>query len=133
MATSVANHLDIAEEYLAAWKHKDIHRIAKLVHCDIELTTPVAKASGSRDFLASCERIFPMLEDVRLRAKFADEHQAMLAYDFVFKPPTGVIRAANLMTFEDGVIRSIELFLDPRPLEKSSQEPKQTETHPAHR
>jgi hypothetical protein len=51
MAGAIANILDIA-----AWKRKDLHGIAKLIHCDIELTSPFAKVSGSESFLAAVQK-----------------------------------------------------------------------------
>jgi len=44
----------------------------------------------------------------------------MLVYDFVLKNPIGVIRTASLLAFAGESIRSIELFFDARPFEKSA-------------
>jgi hypothetical protein len=129
MTTTIANPLEIAEEYIAALKRKDLHGIAKLIHCDIELTSPVTKVSGSENFLATVERLLPLVTDIRLRATFANERQAMLVYDFVFHPPVGIARAANLMTFQEHQIRSVELFLDPRPFENLAD--RESATHGA--
>jgi hypothetical protein len=120
MTIEAIHHVDIAKEYLAAWKRKDADGIARLVHPEVRLKSPVADLTGREVFLAMCRKIFPILEDVSIRAKFASETQAMLVYDFVLKSPIGVTRTANLMTFEGELIRSVELFFDARPFERSS-------------
>jgi hypothetical protein len=119
MPGAVMHTVEIAEEYLAVWKRKDAGGIAKLLHSGVHLKSPIADLKGCEAFLATCGKIFPHLEDVVVRARFASEKQAMLVYDFVLKEPIGVTRTANLMTFQGELIRSIELFFDARPFEKS--------------
>jgi hypothetical protein len=122
MSTAVIHTLDVAEEYLAAWKRKDIEGIAKLVHPEIHLKSPVADVTGRESFLITCQKIFPILTDVRIHAKFASETRAMMTYDFALHEPLGVTRTANLMTFERRLIRSVELFFDARPFEKPGEQ-----------
>jgi hypothetical protein len=119
MPGAVMHTVEIAEEYLAAWKRKDAGGIAKLLHSDVHLESPIADLKGRETFLATCRKIFPRLKDVVVRARFASEKQAMLVYDFVLKEPIGVTRTANLMTFDGELIRSIELFFDAMPFEKT--------------
>jgi hypothetical protein len=118
MSTAVIHTAEIAQEYLAAWKRKDAGGIARLVHPDVRLKSPIAELAGREPFLTMCRKIFPQLEDVVVRATFATETQAMIAYDFVMKAPLGLTRTANLMTFDGDLIRSVELFFDARPFEK---------------
>lgn len=109
--------LSLAEEYLDAWKRKDLQGISRLVHPEIDLKSPLVEVSGRDAFLGTCEKILPMLLDVRIHAKFASQTQAMMVYDFVLKEPIGTTRTANLMTFEKHLIRSVELLFDARPFE----------------
>lgn len=118
MADIATHVLDIAQEYLAAWQRKDADGIANLLHPEVRLKSPVAELSGREPFLMMCQKIFPTLKDVSIRARFAAGNQAMLVYDFVLQEPLGVTRTANLMTFEGDLIRSVELFFDARPFEK---------------
>jgi hypothetical protein len=120
MSSTVVHTIEVAQEYLAAWKRKDADAIARLVHPDVRLKSPIAGLSGREPFLMMCRKIFPMLEGVIVRAAFSSETQAMLVYDFVLKEPIGVTRTANLMTFEGDLIRSVELFFDARPFEKTT-------------
>jgi hypothetical protein len=59
--------------------------------------------------------VFGMTKALHLRAGFASGDQAMLVYDLEFQDPIGSCPTANLMTFQDGLIRTIELFYDARP------------------
>ena len=55
-----------------------------------------------------------------MRVKFAFGNQVMLAYDLNCVSPIGTIRVAALMTFEDNLISSIELFFDARAFDKKN-------------
>jgi hypothetical protein len=117
MPGAVMHTLEIVEEYLAAWKRKDADGIARLLHPDVHLKSPITDSEGRESFLVMCRKAFPRLEDIVIRAKFASETQAITVYDFVLNEPIGLTRTANLMTFEGELIRSVELFFDARPFE----------------
>jgi hypothetical protein len=119
MPSAVMHSVEIVQQYLAAWKRKDADGIAKLLHPAVRLKSPVADLRGREAFLAMCRKIFPQLEDVIVRAKFATKEQAMAVYDFVLKEPIGATRTANLITFDGELIRSVELFFDARRFEES--------------
>jgi hypothetical protein len=118
MPRVVMHTAEIAQEYFAAFKRKDAEEIAKLLHPEVHLKSPIADFTGREPFLAMCRKIFPQLEDLVVRAEFASETEVVTIYDFVLKQPIGRTRTANLMIFEDGLIRSVELFFDARPFEK---------------
>lgn len=118
MATATAHALNIGEEYLAAWKRKDIHTIGNLVHPEIHLKSPITEVRGKQEFLKTCDNIFKMLDDVKIQAKFGSENQAIFIYEFLLKPPLGPVKTANLMTLDGDLIRSVELLFDARPFEK---------------
>jgi SnoaL-like domain len=120
MPSAALHTAEIAEDYLAAWKRKDVDAIARILHPDVHLKSPLADVTGRESFVMMVRKIFLELEDVIVRARFASEAEAMIVYDFVLKQPIGVTRTANLMTFEGGLIRSVELFFDARPFEKSA-------------
>jgi hypothetical protein len=67
--------------------------------------------------LASAARVFPLLERLETRAQFVSRDRAMFAYDFICREPIGVCLTAELVRFQDGLIRDIELFFDARPFE----------------
>jgi hypothetical protein len=103
--------------YLDAWSHKDLDGIAVHLHPQVHFKGPMQELNGREAVLASSERIFPLLERLDVRARFVSGERAMFAYDFVCRAPIGVCRTAELVRFEDGLIRDIELFFDARPFE----------------
>jgi hypothetical protein len=78
---------------------------------------PMQELNGREAVLTSSKRIFPLLERFEVRAQFVSGDRAMFAYDFVCRDPIGVCRTAELVRFQDGLIRDIELFFDARPFE----------------
>jgi hypothetical protein len=73
--------------------------------------------NGRDAVLAASKQIFPLLERLDVRAQFVSRQRAMFAYDFVCREPIGVCRTSELVHFQDGLIRDIELFFDARPFE----------------
>lgn len=106
-----------AASYLEAWRKKDVQAIARHLHTDVRFTGPMMKVSGRDAVIASAQRILPIVEELVIRSTFISGNQAMLVYDFVCAPPIGRCRTAELVTFEEGLIRDIELFYDARPFE----------------
>jgi hypothetical protein len=103
--------------YLDAWSRKDLDGIAVHLHPDVHFKGPMQELNGRDAVLASSRRIFPLLERLEVRARFVSGDRAMFAYDFVCRDPIGVCRTAELVGFQDGLIRNIELFFDARPFE----------------
>lgn len=114
----ITDTTSIGDEYLAAWKAKDIEGIARHIHPDIHFTSPMAETDGRETFLASSGRMFAILKDLVVRSRFASQEQAIYTYDFICSDPIGTCRTAELMTFQEGKIKSVELFFDARPFEK---------------
>ncbi len=111
-------NLETGESYLAAWKNKDIDAIASFLDPDVHFKGPMTEVDGAGAVLAGAQRMLPMLRDLQIRSKFASGNQAIFTYDFICQEPIGVCRTAELMTFENDRIKSIELFFDARPFEK---------------
>jgi ketosteroid isomerase-like protein len=103
--------------YLDAWSRKDLDGIAVHLHSDVHFKGPMQELNGREAVLASSKRVFALLERLDVRVKLVSGDRAMFAYDFVCRAPIGVCRTAELVRFEDGLIRDIELFFDARPFE----------------
>lgn len=103
--------------YMDAWARKDIAGIARHVHPDVQFLGPMVETQGRDAFLRSSEGIFRMLERIALRGTFIAGARAMFAYDFVCRPPIGIVRTGELVDFDGVLIRRIELFYDARPFE----------------
>lgn len=112
------NPMSIAESYLAAWQRKDLPEIARHLHPQVHFKGPMAEITGREAVVGSVQRMFPILKEINIQSKFAAGNQAIFTYDFLCAEPVGSCRTAELMTFEDGQIKDIELFFDARPFEK---------------
>ena len=118
----MTNLIDVADAYLNSWSRKDPDGIAATLHPDVTFKGPVAgEISGREAVVAGFARMLPLVQALHVRAKFSDGHQVMCAEDFVCREPIGSVRTAELLTFEDGLIRSIELFFDARPFEAAAR------------
>jgi len=103
--------------YLDAWSRKDLEGVAAQLHPDVHFKGPMQELNGRDAVLASATRIFPLLEKLNVRAQFISGDQAMFVYDFVCHEPIGLCRTAELVRFQDNLIRETELFFDARPFE----------------
>lgn len=109
--------------YLDAWSRKDLHGIGLYLHPSVHFKGPMQELDGRDAVLASAQRIFPLLERLDIRAQFFAGARAMFAYDFICRAPIGLCRTAELVRFDNGLIRDIELFFDARPFEAMQRAP----------
>lgn len=116
------DHLHVAETYYRHMLDKNFKAIAACLHPEVRLKSPLAQIFGKENVVLAAKSFSALLKKMNIRAKFQNEHQVMLAYDFTFPDPIGEERGATLMHFKGGLISEIELFYDARPLEKKKDE-----------
>jgi SnoaL-like domain len=104
--------------YYKAMADKDLTGMARHLHPDVRLVTPMEELTGKEAVLAAVKPLLNLIKSIKVHAKFGSEDQAMLTYDMDFAEPIGVCRAAALMTFKDGLIVRNEIFFDARPFNK---------------
>ena len=107
-----------AVAYYKAMADKDLSGMARHLHPEVRLVTPMEELTGKETVLEAAKRLLNFIASIKVRAKFGSEDQAMLAYDMDFAAPIGACRAAALMTFKDGLIVRNEIFFDARPFDK---------------
>jgi len=124
----VASTRDVVDTYLDAWKTKNADAIAACVHPDVHFTGPMTELRGRDAFVEGARKMFPLLQEYRVRAVLTNGNQAVCVYDFVCREPVGVSRTAELITLKDGRVASSEIFFDARPFEKliGTQKPPST-------
>ena len=103
--------------YMDAWSRKDLDAIGALLHPKVHFKGPMQELNGREAVLAASQKIFPLLDKFVVRQQFVSGERSMFAYDFVCREPIGLCRTAELIKFEDGLIRETELFFDARPFE----------------
>ena len=89
------------------------------------MKNPDSEITGREAYMKTVEKLMPLLEGVNVRAKFGSGNQVMLAYDFYLSEPVKVSSVANLMTVQDGLVRSVELFMDFRPFSQHTPQERQ--------
>lgn len=109
------DNITTAESYYKAMLAKDFDKMESYLDKNVEFISPLAKMHGKDEVLSSVKKLSQVLKDINIRSKFALNNQIMLAYDFIFPEPIGVLRSACLMEFTDKKISKIELFFDARP------------------
>jgi hypothetical protein len=104
------NNIERAANYYAAMVAKDFDEMGKYLDPDVQLLSPFGKTIGKQAVLDAARRSTPL--SITIRAQFGSQDQVMLAYDWEFNEPIGMLRAAALITFKDGLIVNNELFFD---------------------
>lgn len=118
-ATYPENHQNLAsaENYYDAMLAKNFDKMATYLHDKVHFIGPLATMHGKEAVVSAATNLGNILNDIQIRSKFSNNHQIMLAYDFIFPEPIGKLRAAVLMDFTDHLISKIELFYDSKPFE----------------
>ncbi len=116
------SNLIVATNYYHEMLQKNFDSMASYLHPDVLFIGPLAEISGKTAVVSAAKNLSQVLEDVKIRAKFASGNQIMFAYDFMFPEPIGKLRAAVLMEFTNNLISKIELFYDGRPFEEKKDE-----------
>jgi ketosteroid isomerase-like protein len=107
-----------AVAYYKAMADKDLAGMARHLHPDVRLISPMEELIGKEAVLAAVKPLLNLVKSIRVHAKCGSQGQAMLTYDMEFAEPIGAVRTAVLMTFKDGLIARSELFFDARPFDK---------------
>lgn len=108
-------NIKVVEAYYKAMNNKDRAGMAQYVHPDVHFLGPLAELTGRDIVLEGVERLFPLFENIVIRAKVGSDTQVMFAYDLNCEDPIGTLRVAALMILEEALITRIELFFDARP------------------
>jgi hypothetical protein len=118
-ATTAERNLASAEAYYTAMKHNDAETMAKYLHPDVDVVSPMGELRGKERVLEAAKGLMLHIMDLEIKARLASGEQVMLVYDMFCSEPIGTCRTAALMTFKDGLIVRNDLFFDPRPFLKS--------------
>ncbi len=111
-----------AVTYYQAMGNKDLAVMEKCLHPNVRLKGPLAEITGKEGVLNSVKHFCAIFNKLTIRAQCAGGDQVMLAYDLECPAPIGLVQAAVLLTFQDGLIVRYELFYDARPFERKRDE-----------
>jgi hypothetical protein len=107
------------EAYYKAMNDKDLPAMARQLHPDVRLVTPMEDLTGKDSVLEAAKKLLGFIQGVEVQARFDSGNQAMLVYNMHFAGPAGLCRTAALMTSQDGLIVRNELFFDASPFKKT--------------
>ena len=103
---------DLMDAYLTAWETNDSLGIKRRIHPEARFKAPMLELNGHDRVTDSLVRISTRLQAFRVRSTFVSGNAAMFAVDLLCEPPIGSCAMAELVTFEDGLVKTIELFCD---------------------
>ena len=84
--------------------------------------TIAAPLEGREAFVGAFRRLGPIIARNDVREVVVEGDRAFVLYDFVTDTPVGPVLSGELLTFEDGLIRSSVLLFDQRRFPEVLQE-----------
>lgn len=109
------NNIKLAEEYYKLIGQKNAEGFKKLLHPDVEFSSPVATLNGKEAVIESTSNFMNVIKSFKIRAKFGEQDQAMIVYNVDIPGVVKEFPSASLLTFRDQLIVKIELFFDGSP------------------
>lgn len=104
---------DLVTEYVMAVGEKRFDRLSELVHPDAAFGGTVkTETKGSEAFVQGFRNLAPILDRNEIRELIVEGNRAFVLYDFVTDTPVGHVLCGELVTVEDGLIRSSTLIFD---------------------
>ena len=105
-----------AVAYYTALGKKDMEAVKKCLHPDVQFCDPQETVVGREAVVAAAKGFSAIFKTLTIRAKFGSQTQAMIVYDVEIPGLNKNLRAASLLSFQDGLIANIELIYDMRGL-----------------
>ena len=112
------NTLAIGIAYYAALGEKNLEAVKKCLHPQVEFSDPQEKVIGREAVLSAAQGFTGIFKTLTIQANFGSDNQAMIVYEVEILGLLKNLKAASLLTFQDGLIAKIELFYDSRDLFK---------------
>jgi len=99
--------------------NKNVQELDLYLHPDVQFISPLGTMSGKDTVLRGAIGFMHMFDTLDIKQTLDnDQESAMVVFDLACPAPVGLLKCATLMTIEDGLIKKMELFYDPRPFEK---------------
>lgn len=102
--------------YFDSWRERDFDRLRTVLAPDVEFVGVLGTASGIDECVAGLEGMAEsVMTDLTLHARVVEGRDAITWFDLHTRT-TGPIATANWSHVEEGLITSIRVTFDPRPL-----------------
>lgn len=106
--------LDTAVAYYTAMGRKNIDEVAKCLHPNIEFEDPQEKVKGKDRVLKAAQGFMKIFKALTINSKLSSEDQVMIVYEVEIPGFAKKLKAASLLSFQEGLISNIELIYDTR-------------------
>jgi hypothetical protein len=104
----------IAVAYYTALGEKNLEEVKCYLHPNIHFTDPQEQVIGKEAVLKAAKGFSAIFKTLTIRAKFGSGDQAMIVYDVEIPNFAKTLRAASLLSFQEGLISKIDLIYDTR-------------------
>lgn len=103
----------LVTDYVKSVGERRFDRFEELLHPDVEFggTTGV-QLQGAPAVAEGFRRLGPIILRNEIRELIVEDDKAFVLYDFVTDTPAGGVLTGELLTVEDGRVRSITLIFD---------------------
>jgi hypothetical protein len=105
----------VAVAYIRAVGDKDFDQVKDLLHPEVEFTMAGKRIQGAQAYVATLQRLAPILVRNHIRQTVAEGKNVFVLYDFVTDTAVGPVPSVESLTIEKGRIRSIELVFHSQP------------------
>jgi hypothetical protein len=102
-------------EYIDAVGKRQFERVAGLLHPEVEFRMPGRELRGPQAYLASLQKLGPVLLRNEVVTAIADGDDVAVFYGFVTDTPAGRVPSVEWVRVEDGRIRSVWLVFHSLP------------------
>jgi hypothetical protein len=101
-----------AAAYYKALGKKNLEEVETYLHPNIYFTDPKEQVIGKEAVLKAATGFSSIFKTLTIRAKFGSENQAVVIYDVEIPNLNKPLRAASLLSFQEGLISKIDLIYD---------------------
>ncbi len=106
---------ETALKYFQYWSKKDYQSSAALLDERLSFKGPIDTFDNAKDYIASINKLGPIVREVRTKKTFAEEKEVCIIYDLVTNTPAGTVPCAEWIRADGGKVKSIQVFFDARP------------------
>lgn len=102
--------------YYKALGEKNIHKVSKYLHPNIQFTDPQETVHGKDAVLSAAKGFSEIFKSLKICSHFGSDNQAVIIYHVEIPGLSKPLEAASLLSFNDGLIAKIQLFYDTKSL-----------------
>jgi hypothetical protein len=103
---------DITTEYIQAVADGRLDRVEALLHPDLVFDGTVPAPRGKASYVDALRVLTTSIVRSDIRDIVVEGDRAFVLYDFVTDTPAGSVLSGELLSFDDGLIRTVTLLFD---------------------